>query len=90
MSAGSSAASSAAWSAAWSALTCILSTRYTQSYTGSVVRLASCVYWDRDTAAIPILADALDDWGDVRAANHLRRGNHPRGCFVMDQILGLR
>jgi hypothetical protein len=70
--------------------TCILCTRRPHSYSETTHRLASCVYYDRDEGLTPILADSLTDDGDMRGANHLRSGTHPRGCFAIDQILGLR
>jgi hypothetical protein len=74
----------------WRQLNCLLARREEREYPAYVRGLAGRVYWDRECFLIGILADALEEMGDVRASNHLRHGTHPRGCFVMDQILGLR
>ncbi|HYT89439.1 MAG TPA: hypothetical protein VEL76_12100 [Gemmataceae bacterium] len=34
-----------------------------------------------------ILADALDELGEVQAAEHCRQGQHARGCHILDWIL---
>jgi hypothetical protein len=59
--------------------------------TGAVVSLARTMYDSRDFAAMPILADALQESGcdnaDVLA--HCRGdGPHVRGCWVVDLLLG--
>jgi hypothetical protein len=58
--------------------------------TGTVVRLAASMYEDRDFTAMPILGDALEDAGcdnaDILA--HCRGGEHVRGCWVVDRLLG--
>lgn len=41
-----------------------------------------------DHALYPLLADALEDMGEVDAANHCRTSKHLRGCYVVDWILG--
>jgi hypothetical protein len=60
--------------------------------TSAAVSLASQIYESRDFAAMPILADALQDAGcdhaDILA--HCRDANavHVRGCWVVDLVLG--
>lgn len=63
-----------------------------------VVRLAQAAYDERnlpagtlDNTRLAILADALEDAGcmDARILGHLRKGgDHYRGCFVVDALLG--
>jgi hypothetical protein len=57
----------------------------------TIPRLAQAVYDDRTFAALPILADALEEAGcdnaDILA--HCRSGGeHVRGCWVVDLLLG--
>jgi hypothetical protein len=59
--------------------------------TPTVIGLAARMYESRDFAAMPILADALEDAGcdhpDILA--HCRGdGPHVRGCWVVDLVLG--
>jgi hypothetical protein len=59
--------------------------------TSDVVALAEGIYQDRAFDRMPILADALQDAGceheDV--LNHCRQpGEHVRGCWVVDLLLG--
>jgi GAF domain-containing protein len=59
--------------------------------TSTAVALASQMYESRDFAAMPILADALQDAGceDADVLNHCRSdGPHVRGCWVVDLVLG--
>ena len=60
--------------------------------TSTVIALAKQMYDARDFGAMPILADALQDAGceDAATLEHCRNpeGNHVRGCWVVDQILG--
>jgi hypothetical protein len=66
---------------------------------GLVRRLAEAVYKERslpdgtlDTARLAILADALEDAGctDAELLAHLRGpGEHVRGCWAVDLVLGL-
>jgi hypothetical protein len=59
--------------------------------TETAVRLGTSMYEDRDFAAMPILADALEDAGcDARdILDHCRGpGPHVRGCWVVDLLLG--
>jgi hypothetical protein len=59
--------------------------------TSTAVALAQQMYDTRDFAAMPILADALQDAGceSPDILDHCRdpRGVHVRGCFVVDLIL---
>jgi hypothetical protein len=59
--------------------------------TSNVVALARQMYEGRDFAAMPILADALQDAGcdNDDILTHCRGdGPHVRGCWVVDLILG--
>jgi hypothetical protein len=57
---------------------------------GTVNRMASVIYEGRRFADLPILADALEDAGceDADILSHCRGGEHARGCFVVDALLG--
>jgi hypothetical protein len=58
---------------------------------GIVRRLAEVIYKERNFDLIPILADALEEAGctDADILNHCRRpGEHVRGCWVVDLLLG--
>ncbi|MBA4066880.1 MAG: hypothetical protein C0501_24870 [Isosphaera sp.] len=61
--------------------------------TDTAVSLARGMYEARDFAAMPILADALQDAGceDDHVLTHCRDpdGVHVRGCWVVDLALGL-
>ena len=57
----------------------------------TVVQLAQAIYDDRAFDRIPILADALEEAGCTEAAilGHCRQpGEHVRGCWVVDLLLG--
>lgn len=59
--------------------------------TSTVLTLASQMYESRDFAALPVLADALQDAGceDEQLLSHCRGpGPHVRGCWVVDLVLG--
>ena len=59
--------------------------------TTDVIALAAQMYESRDFAAMPILADALQDAGcdNDDILNHCRGdGAHVRGCWVVDLVLG--
>jgi hypothetical protein len=59
--------------------------------TSTAVALAKQMYESRDFSAMPILADALQDTGcdNDDILNHCReRGQHVRGCWVVDLVLG--
>ena len=59
--------------------------------TETVAALAEAVYTDRAFDRLPILADALEDAGctDRAMLDHCRQpGEHARGCWVVDLVLG--
>ena len=56
-----------------------------------IPRLAKSIYDDRAFDRMPILADALEEAGctDTDILNHCRQpGEHVRGCWVVDLLLG--
>jgi hypothetical protein len=58
--------------------------------TPTVQSIAEAIYPDDDFARLPILADSLEDAGctDVDMLNHCRqKGEHVRGCWVVDLLL---
>jgi hypothetical protein len=58
---------------------------------GTLAKLARAVYEERSFDRLPILADALEDAGCTGAAilGHCRSGGeHVRGCWVVDFLLG--
>ena len=59
---------------------------------GTVRKMATAIYADRDWSTLPMLADALEDAGcaDQELLKHLRGpGPHVRGCWALDLLLGL-
>jgi hypothetical protein len=59
--------------------------------TPDAVALARSAWGEGGAAALPILADALEDAGcsDPEALAHLRTGErHARGCWAVDAVLG--
>jgi len=59
--------------------------------TATAVGLARALYDSRDFAAMPVLADALEDAGcdNADVLSHCRGlGPHVRGCWVVDLVLG--
>jgi hypothetical protein len=57
----------------------------------TVPRIAQTIYNDRRFQDLPILADALEEAGctDSEILGHCRGpGEHARGCWVLDLILG--
>jgi hypothetical protein len=59
--------------------------------TSNIVALAQMIYDDRAFDRLPILADALEDAGCTNAdiLDHCRQpGEHVRGCWVVDLLLG--
>jgi len=59
--------------------------------TPTVISLAKGIYDDRAFDRLPILADALEDAGCTNAdiLNHCRQpGEHVRGCWCVDLLLG--
>jgi hypothetical protein len=58
---------------------------------GIVVRLAQAIYDERAFDRLPVLADALEEAGctDADLLAHCRQpGEHVRGCWVVDLLLG--
>src|SRR5262249_32691175 len=58
---------------------------------GTVRRIAQAIYDERAFDRMPVLADALEDAGCTERAilAHCRQpGEHVRGCWVVDLILG--
>lgn len=58
---------------------------------GTVVKLAQGMYDERAFDRLPILADALEDagCGDAEILAHCRQpGEHVRGCWCLDLLLG--
>jgi hypothetical protein len=63
----------------------------TEWRTTTVVLLAKLMYESMDFSTMPILADALQDAGcdNEDMLNHCRQtGEHVRGCWVVDLVLG--
>jgi len=61
--------------------------------TETAVGLALRMYHERDFAAMPILADAIEEAGceNAEVLAHCREpGPHARGCWVLDGVLGKR
>ena len=58
---------------------------------GTVPKLAAAIYEERAFDRLPVLADALEDAGcaDADILGHCRGGGeHVRGCWVIDLVLG--
>jgi hypothetical protein len=58
---------------------------------GTIPKIAQLIYTERRFQDLPILADALEEAGcdDAEALKHCRQpGEHVRGCWVVDLILG--
>jgi hypothetical protein len=58
---------------------------------GTALRLAAAIYEGRAFDRLPVLADALEDagCGDAEVLGHCRSGGeHVRGCWVVDLVLG--
>jgi hypothetical protein len=58
---------------------------------GTIPRIAQAIYNEHRFAALPVLADALEDEGctDADLLTHCRQpGEHVRGCWVIDFLLG--
>jgi hypothetical protein len=58
---------------------------------GTIPKLAQAIYDERRFADLPILADALEEAGCESAdlLGHCRQpGEHVRGCWVLDRLLG--
>jgi len=59
--------------------------------TTTVQQLADAIYQEKAFDRLPILADALEDAGcdSTDLLNHLRQpGEHVRGCWALDLVLG--
>jgi hypothetical protein len=59
--------------------------------TSNVVALAKTIYDEQSFDRLPILADALEDAGcdNAEVLNHCRQpGEHVKGCWVVDLVLG--
>ena len=73
-------------------LIALISTDYPPLRTSAAVQLAAQMYEARDFAAMPILADALQDAGcdqpDILAHCRDPQAVHVRGCWVVDLVLG--
>jgi hypothetical protein len=66
-------------------------TRWLTWNDGAVRKLAQAIYDDRRFGDLPVLADALEDAGcdNEDILNHCRNGGeHVRGCWVLDLLLG--
>jgi hypothetical protein len=58
---------------------------------GALVKLAQAIYDERRFGDLPVLADALEEAGcmDADILGHCRSGGeHVRGCWVVDLVLG--
>jgi hypothetical protein len=58
---------------------------------GTVRKMAQAIYDDRAFDQLPILADALEEAGCANRdiLDHCRSGgDHVRGCWVIDLLLG--
>jgi hypothetical protein len=60
--------------------------------TRDVVALSQALYEERRFGDLPILGDALEDAGcsDPTVLGHCRGGEHARGCWVVDGLIGNR
>jgi len=59
--------------------------------TSTVQQLAEAIYQEKAFDRLPILADALEDSGcdNAELLNHFRQpGEHVRGCWALDLVLG--
>jgi hypothetical protein len=69
----------------------VVAPRWLAGADGVVPRLAQAVYDERAFDRLPVLADALEDAGctDAEILGHCRcEGEHVRGCWVVDLMLG--
>jgi hypothetical protein len=61
--------------------------------TSTVVGVARWIYDQRDFTVLPVLTDALEEAGcaEERLLSHFRNGGeHIRGCWALDAVLGRR
>ncbi len=68
-----------------------IETRWLSWNDGTIPKLAQAIYDDRAFDRLPILADALEEASctDADILNHCRQpGEHVRGCWVVDLLLG--
>jgi hypothetical protein len=68
-----------------------LNTTWKRWQDGTIVRIAQAIYDNRRFQDLPILADALEEAGctDPAILEHCRTpGEHVRGCWVVDLVLG--
>lgn len=64
---------------------------YPTRWTLGEARFAKSIYDNHDFAAMPVLADALEEAGcqEEELLRHLRNpGPHVRGCWALDRVLG--
>lgn len=69
----------------------VLDTAWLRWNDGTVPKIAQAIYDDRDFSVMPILADALEDAGcdNEDILDHCRQpGEHARGCWAVDLLLG--
>jgi hypothetical protein len=59
---------------------------------GVVARMAQAIYDGHCFGDLPALADALQEAGcaDAEVLGHCRGGEHARGCWLVDRLLGKR
>jgi hypothetical protein len=58
------------------------------SWSSTVVQLAESLYQGNNDCRLP-LSDALEEAGHVELADHFRKEEwHPKGCWVVDLVLG--
>jgi len=65
--------------------------RWKQTNNFIAPQIAQAIYDERDFDRLPILADALEDAGcdNTDLLNHCRQpGDHVRGCWAVDLVLG--
>jgi hypothetical protein len=58
---------------------------------GIVPKLAQAIYEDKAFERLPVLGDALEEagWADEAGLRHCRQpGEHVRGCWALDLVLG--
>jgi hypothetical protein len=71
--------------------TCVVDSQWLEWNDASVKRIAQTIYDERAFDLLPILADALEDayCNNCDLIEHCRQpGEHVRGCWVIDLLLG--
>lgn len=58
-----------------------------RAFDRELVGLARAIH-EGDHGLYPLLADALEEMGEHKAAAHCRTGKHLKGCHVVDWVLG--